>query len=80
MFSLSLVALALGTADVSSQFDYAQGHRRALREHKDLVVYFRGDDRLDDVIWHPSVRERSADYVFVQVPADYQFQGGRHDG
>src|SRR5262245_42932176 len=39
MLSLSLLTLAIGTADLSSHVDYWQGYRRAVREHKDLVIY-----------------------------------------
>jgi hypothetical protein len=77
MLSLSLLAIALGTADVSSHYDYGQAYRRAVREQKDLVVYFRNDDRLDEILRHPATRERLADYVLVQVPVDAEFQGGR---
>jgi hypothetical protein len=75
MLSLSLLALTLGTADLTSRVDYSAAFKRAVREHKDLVIHFRADDRLDDVLRHPDVRERLAGYVLLQVPADYQLRG-----
>jgi hypothetical protein len=75
MLSLSLLTIVLGTADFTSRVDYSAAFKRAAREHKDLVIYFREDDHLDDVLRHPDVRERLAGYVFLQVPADYQLRG-----
>src|SRR5205807_2665468 len=77
MLSLSLLSLALGTVDLSSRVDYGHAYARAVREQKDLVVYFRADARLDLVFRQPSVRRRLADFVFVQVAVEHQFEGRR---
>jgi hypothetical protein len=77
MFSLSLLSLVLAAAQPTWQTDYDRATRQAMKEKKDLVIYFRGDDRLDQVIRDPEVQERLSRFVCLQLPADYSYQGQR---
>jgi hypothetical protein len=76
MFSVCLSALVVAFAP-AVHTDYSAALRQAQREHKDLLIYFRPDDRLDDVLRQPVVKERLDGYVLLQVPADYEFHGRR---
>jgi hypothetical protein len=77
MLSLSLLSLVLAAAQPTWQTDYDRATRQAMREKKDLVIYFRSDDRLDQVIRDPEVQERLQKFVCLQLPADYVYQGQR---
>lgn len=77
MLPLSLLSLAFGLRAFAPQSDYELAYRQALRDQKDLVIHFRADTRLDRALAHPDVRRRLNRYVFLQVPATYQFQGKR---
>ena len=85
MFSLSLLSLVLSasplnvgdTARFLWQTDYDRATRQAMKEKKDLVICFRSDDRLDDVLRAPEVQERLQHFVCLQVPDSYLYEGQR---
>jgi hypothetical protein len=76
MFGLCFPALVLAAvAPVHS--DYSVALRQAQREKKDLVIYFRPDDRFDHVLQDKEVKSHLSRYVFLQVPPTYKHQGRR---
>src|SRR5207249_4147670 len=44
---------------------------------KDLVIYFRPDERLDEALKQKEIKERLSRFVFLQVPPSYRFEGER---
>ena len=44
---------------------------------KDMVIYFRDDGRLDDILKHSEIRDSLGRYVFLEVPSTYQSHGKR---
>ncbi len=86
MFSLALVNLVLSAlpttrgADAPAlvwQTDYDRATRQAMQQKKDLVIYFRNDDRLDNVLREADVQERLQRFVCLQLPVGYEHQGQR---
>jgi hypothetical protein len=77
MFALSFFGLVLSTVQPAWYTDYDQATRVAMKEQKDLVIYFRKDARLDDVLRNSDVQDRLSKYVCLQLPEDYQYQGQR---
>jgi hypothetical protein len=77
MLPVSLLSLVFAAIPASWQTDYDAAYRQAMREKKDLVIYFKGDDRFDDVVSLKNMNTQSRDYVFLQVPAVYKYDGKR---
>ncbi len=77
MFSLSLLGLVLAAAQPTWHTDYDRATRQAMQEKKDLVIYFRKDARLDNVLRDSEVQDRLSRFVCLQLPEDYQYQGQR---
>jgi hypothetical protein len=77
MLSLSVLALALGTAQPVWHDDYDRAYQRAIKEKKDLLIHFRADSRLDDALADDGVRERLANFVCLRLPASFEYQGKR---
>ncbi|HLW68774.1 MAG TPA: hypothetical protein VKS79_25875 [Gemmataceae bacterium] len=57
--------------------DYAKASQLAREQKKDLLIYFRADERLEAVLADPNLRNRLAKFVLLRVPADYEVQGKR---
>ncbi len=77
MFSLPILALVFAAATPSWHTDYDRATRQAIEEKKDLVIYFREDDRLDEVLGDSEVSEKLKQFVCLKLPASYQYQGQR---
>lgn len=77
MVAITFLALVVAGPDLAWHTDYDSAASRAIREKKDLVVYFRADDRLDAVLREPEVREQLSNYVCLQVLASYEYDGKR---
>lgn len=71
MINLLLCTTLLFT-DVSWQTDYESAVARAKAEKKDLLIYFRADEQLDDLWADRTVLRKLADYVCLRVPVDYR--------
>jgi hypothetical protein len=77
MFSFTLLSLVVGFVQPQWHTSYDEAYERAVREKKDLVIYFRGGDRLDNVFENKDVKHRLRDFVGLKVPASYQYKGKR---
>jgi hypothetical protein len=77
VFSLSLLGLVLALPQPLWQSDYEVARKHALRDQKDMFIYFSADDRLDAVLKQPEVRERLSRFVCLRVPADYRYGSKR---
>jgi hypothetical protein len=77
MFAATLLALVSATAEPRWHADYDEAAALAKKEKKDLVIYFREDDALDEGLKDAEVRKRLADFVCLRVPASYEYDGKR---
>jgi hypothetical protein len=77
MLSLSALALAFASITPVWHEDYDRAYQRAIKEKKDLLIHFRADDRLDEVLADPSVREGLPNFVCLRLPASFAYQGKR---
>jgi hypothetical protein len=57
--------------------DYDTAVHLAMETRRDLVIYFRGNGELDGVLLHPEIKWYLQQYVFLCVPADFQYHGRR---
>ena len=55
--------------------DYAKATDQAMKEKKDLVIYFRDQAELDNVLDHPEVKDKLAKFVCLRIPRDYAVDG-----
>jgi hypothetical protein len=76
MFHVCLPVLLLA-ATPAVHTDYGEAIRQAEREKRDLLIYFRPDDRLDEVLRDDEIKKGVARHVFLQVPPSYEFRGKR---
>jgi hypothetical protein len=77
MFSLSLFALLVAAGEPSWKDSFAEGRQAAIKNKKDLVIYFRSDDRLDEVLQDKKVKRLLAEHICVKVPPAHKYQGKR---
>jgi hypothetical protein len=77
MLSATLLSLVVGIVQPAWHTSYDEAYVRAVKENKDLVIYFRGNDRLDDALVNPEVQKRLRQYVLLRVPASYEYKGKR---
>lgn len=79
MFTLPVLALTLAAAPLPTwHTDYNQAVRQAIKEKKDLVIYFHKESaHLDAVLGEPAVRQRLQGFVCLKVPTSYQVGGRR---
>ena len=78
MFAFPFLALVLTAVEPSWHTDYVKAYKQAMKDRKDLVIYFRDDDgRLDDVWADPEIRQALRRYVCLRLPQSYRFQGER---
>src|SRR5207237_3991635 len=77
MLPVSLLSLVFAAIPTTWQTDYDAAYRQAVREKKDLIIYFKADDRLDDAFSLKSMTRRSREYVFLSVPPSYKHEGTR---
>ncbi len=77
MLSVTFLGLVLAAAEPTWHTDYDRAASLAIKEKKDLVIYFREDDRLDDALRDPKVKKRLQPYVCLQVPVSYKYDGQR---
>jgi hypothetical protein len=75
MLSVSLLSLVFAASGPVWQADYETAYRQAIRDKKDLVIYFRNDDRLDDALSIKRLKRRARHYVFLSVPVSYRYEG-----
>jgi hypothetical protein len=78
MFSLPLLALFVGTVEPTWHDSFAEARAIALKSKRDLVIYFRPDNRLDNALKHPSLKPLLAQHVCVKVRPDHEYQGKRY--
>jgi len=77
MLISSILTLVLSAAQPAWHTDYDDACKKAMQEKKDLVIYFRKDDRLDEVLDDSEVKERLERFICLKVPASYQYKGER---
>jgi hypothetical protein len=77
MLSVTLLGLVIGITQPAYHTSYDEAYERAVKEKKDLVIYFRADDRHDDVLLNKDVKRRLNNYVVLRVPASYEYKGKR---
>jgi hypothetical protein len=77
MFSFTLLTMVVGIVQPQWHTSYDEAWTRAVREKKDLVIYFRGDDQHDDALENKDVKKRLRDFVCLKVPASYEYKGKR---
>jgi hypothetical protein len=77
MFSLTLLTLIAGLVQPQWHTDYGEAWRRAVAEKKDLVIYFRKDNRIDDVLENKDLKKSLRRFVCLKVPTTYEYKGQR---
>ena len=77
MFTLSFVVLVAIAGEPAPAWhnSFADGRQAALKANKDLFIYFRPDDRLDEALRDDSIKALLRNYVCVKVPPDHKYQG-----
>jgi hypothetical protein len=55
--------------------DYVKATDQAIKEKKDLVIYFRDQGELDDGLADAEVKKRLEKFACLRVPTDYKFDG-----
>jgi hypothetical protein len=77
MLSVALLCVASAVAEPTWFTDYSRAVRQAMKDKKDLVIHFRSDGHLDEVLKTEPVQRRLSRFVCLQVPVDYEFEGRR---
>jgi hypothetical protein len=78
MFALLFLAHAFAAPQPTWHADYPRALQQAIKDKKDLVIYFRDEEgRLDGVWTDPEVKEALDKYVFLRLPESYSFAGKR---
>jgi hypothetical protein len=78
MISLVSLTLVLTAAQPAWHADYGQARAQAIKDKRDLLIYFRDDaGRLDDVLADPEVKKALGQYVCLRVPESYQLKSKR---
>jgi hypothetical protein len=77
MLSVTLLSLICAAADPTWHTKYTPAVVQAIKEKKDLLIYFRRDDTLDKVFKDPKIRERLRRFVLLKLPASYKYDGKR---
>ena len=77
MFSLTLIALSVAAVPSSWHTDYDRATWQAQREKKDLVIYFRDQGELDDVLKEDEVQRRLSRFVCLRLPISYKYKDER---
>jgi hypothetical protein len=74
MFLSCLLSLVLTAAEPNTtwQDSYAKATDLAMKEKKDLVIYFRAQGELDDVLANAEVAKKLEKFVCLKIPTDYQ--------
>ncbi|MCI0642843.1 MAG: thioredoxin family protein [Gemmataceae bacterium] len=89
MFQLCVLTFALVAAEPAPLFleqeraaqretwqaDYAKATDLAMKEKKDLLIYFRDKGELDDVFENEDVQRKLKNFVCLRVPLDHEFEG-----
>ncbi|MCI0379703.1 MAG: hypothetical protein L0215_19025 [Gemmataceae bacterium] len=57
------------------QADYAKATDLAMKEKKDLLIYFRDKGELDEAFENEEVRQKLKNFVCLRVPLDHEFEG-----
>jgi hypothetical protein len=77
MFSATLLSLVVGIIPPAWHTSYDDAYERAVKEKKDLVIHFRNDDKMDEVLNSKEVQKRLRNYVLLRVPTSYEYKGKR---
>jgi hypothetical protein len=77
MLPVTLLALTVAFVQPAVHTDYEEAYEHAVREKKDLVIYFRANDRIDADLKDKDVQNKLRSYVFLQVPSAYKYKGKR---
>jgi hypothetical protein len=74
MFLSCVLSLVLTGAEpnVTWHADYEKATDLAMKDKKDLVVYFRDKGELDDALADPDVAKKLAKFVCLKIPTDYK--------
>jgi hypothetical protein len=75
MFTLTFVALVALAGEPTWHNSFADGRQAAIQGKKDLFIYFRPDDRLDEALRDDSVKALLRKFVCVKVPPEHKYQG-----
>lgn len=75
MLHLSVLALLITGAEPSWHTDYVKATDQAMKEKKDLVIYFRDQGELDDNLKDAEVQKRLGKFVCLKLPIDATFEG-----
>ena len=73
MLPLTLALLMTGSVDPTWHDDYVEATDQAIKEKKDLVIYFYGKENLDSAFENVAIKKRLEKFVCLRVPVDYQF-------
>lgn len=79
MLNCYVLALLLTAAEPAPPWhnDYASATDAAMKEKKDLLIYFRDQGELDDVLNDAEIRKKLQDFVCLRVPVAYKFEDKR---
>ena len=75
MVPLTVLALFITAAEPSWQDDYAKATELAIKEKKDLLIHFRGQQNLDEQLNNADVQKKLESYVCLRINVDYVFGG-----
>jgi hypothetical protein len=74
MLPLTFTLLTIGAADPLWHDDYAKATNAAMKEKKDLIIHFYGQESLDKALDSAAVKKKLEKFVCLRVPVDYKFQ------
>src|SRR5687768_7535861 len=75
MLHLSVLALFMTAAEPSWHTDYAKATDLAMKEKKDLIIYFHSQGELDKSLEDAEVKKRLEQFVCLRLPVDAAFEG-----
>src|SRR5437588_1293964 len=74
MFLSCVLSLVLTAAEPNNTWNASSEKAMdlAIKEKKDLVIYFRARGELDDVLGHADVVNKLKNFVCLKIPTDYK--------
>ena len=72
MLTLTFALLTIGVVDPVWHDDYAKATALAMKEKKDLVIHFYGQENLDNALGYPDVKKKLENFVCLRVPVDFK--------
>jgi hypothetical protein len=79
MFLSCVLSLVLSAVEPNTTWhtNYEEATDSAMKEKKDLVIYFRAQGELDDALGDVEVAKKLDKFIRLKIPTDYQVAGKR---